>query len=198
VRRSSLGRIGRSIGCAAGVLLVTLAGTRADAQTFGAKGGLNFSTIEIEDFDTTAEASAVAGGFVRLPLFAGLGLQVEGLIAQRRVTFEDTVRDELNYLEIPLLARYRVLTAGSRGVHVLGGGVIGLRLRAHEIISGVSTDVKELYEPVDLGVAIGGEVSLTRRWLVDVRYVFGMTNAYDIPGFEAKFRTLQVTVGFGF
>ncbi|HYN06042.1 MAG TPA: porin family protein [Vicinamibacterales bacterium] len=196
--RSSLGAVARSIALAAVVFLVTLVSARADAQTFGAKGGLNFSTITIEDFDTAGKASAVAGGFVRMPLFVGIGLQVEGLFAQRRVTFEDTVRDDLNYVEIPLLARYRVMTVGGRAVHVLGGGVLGLRLSAREIISGQSYDIKEAYEPVEVGAAIGGEVALTRHWLVDVRYVFGMSNAYNVPGFEGKFRTLQVTVGYGF
>jgi hypothetical protein len=198
VRRSNFGTPVRSLAGAAVVLFIALAGARAEAQTFGAKGGLNLSTIAIEDFDTSAKASAVAGGFVRLPLFLGIGLQVEGLIAQRRVTFEGSVRDELNYVEIPVLARRRVMTVGGRAVHVLGGGVLGLRLSAHEIISGQSADIKDAYEPVDLGAAIGGEVAVSRRWLVDVRYVFGLTNAYDVPGFDAKFRTLQVTVGFGF
>jgi hypothetical protein len=198
VLRSSLDAAVRSFACAAAVLVVTLAGAQAEAQTFGAKVGLNLSTITIEDFDTSAKPSVVAGGFVRLPLFLGIGLQVEGLIAQRRVTFEDAVLDELNYLEIPMLARRRVMTVGGRAVHVLGGGVLGLRLSADEIISGQSADIKDAYEPVDLGLAIGGEVTVTRRWLVDVRYTFGMTNAYDVPGFEAKFRSLQVTAGFGF
>jgi hypothetical protein len=198
VRRSRPGRL-RALVCGALVVLAGLAGTRAEAQTFGAKGGLNLANLVIDEFDTSAKASAVAGGFVRLPLLLGIGLQAEGLIAQRRVTFEDTtVRDELNYLEIPLLARRRVMTVGSRSVHVLGGVVVGIRLGAKEIISGEAVDVEEVYKPTDVGAAIGGEVAITRRWFVDVRYVFGMTNVFDVPGFAAKCRTLQVTVGFGF
>ena len=106
----------------------SLLATTAGAQTWGVKGGLNLSNISFEDFETSAELGAVAGGFYRLPLFGGLRIQVEGLFAQRRVTIEETVREELNYLEVPVLARYRVVTIGGRPVHVLGGGVLGFLL----------------------------------------------------------------------
>jgi hypothetical protein len=180
--------------CVAALLCATTAG----AQTWGGKGGLNLSNISFEDFETSAEPGAVAGGFYRLPLFGGLRMQVEGLFAQRHVTIEETVREELNYLELPVLARYRVVTIGGRPVHVLGGGVLGFLLSAKEVISGESVDVKDAYEPVDFGVAIGGEVAITRHWLADARYIYGVTNAQDVPGFSVKFRSWQVTVGYGF
>ena len=186
------------VGAILGLAATTLGAPPAHAQAWGVKGGLNLATVKLEDIDTEAETSAVAGGFVRVPLGARLRLQVEGLFAQRRITFEDIVRHELNYLEIPVLARFHVVTIGSWPVHVLGGGVVAMRLSANEIISGESVDIKEAYEPVDFGASIGGEVAISRRWLADVRYVFGLTNANEVPGFDVKFRTFQVTVGFGF
>ena len=201
-RPSSRATVGRwLVGAILGLAATTLGAAPASAQTWAVKGGLNLATVKLEDIDTTAEASAVAGGFGRVPLGARLRLQVEGLFAQRRITFEDIVRHELNYLEIPVLARFHVVTIGSRPVHLLGGGVFSFRLSASEIISGESEDVTEAYEPVDLGASIGGEVAISRRWLADVRYVFGLTNANkvpDLPGFDVKPRTFQVTVGFGF
>jgi hypothetical protein len=189
----------RAITCAAVVAAALWIGAvPACAQTWGVKGGLNLANLSVEDFETSAEPSALAGGFYRLPPFAGIRIQVEGLIAQRRVTFEDTVRDELNYVEIPILGRYPVFSVGGRAVHALGGGILGFRLSANEIISGESVDVKDAYEPFDFGAAVGGEVAITRRWLADVRYIFGVTNAQTAPGFEAKFRTWQVTVGYVF
>ena len=189
----------RIVTAAAACVTALLWAGPAAAQTWGVKGGLNLSDVALEDFDTSAEPSAVAGGFFRLPFIFGLQIQVEGLVAQRRVTFDDSVRDELNYLEVPMLARYRVFSVGGRPVHALGGGVLAFRLSAKEVFSGgESEDVKDSYEPIDFGVSVGGEVALTRHWLVDVRYVFGVANIYNIPGFEAKFRTWQVTVGYGF
>jgi hypothetical protein len=170
----------------------------ARAQTWGVKGGLNLANLALEEFETSADPGALAGGFYRLPVFAGIRIQVEGLIAQRRVTFADTVRDELNYLEVPILGRYPVFSVGGRAVHALGGGVLGFRLSADEIISGESVDVKDAYEPFDFGAAVGGEFAISRRWLADVRYIFGVTNVQQAPGFEAKFRTWQVTVGYVF
>lgn len=197
MQRSNQGRAAGWL-AAAIVGVMTLAPAAATAQTFGAKGGLNLSNLTFEDLETTAKARAVAGGFIRVPLFAGIGLQAEGLFAQRRISFGDTVRHELNYFEVPLLARYRLVTIAGRAVHVLGGGVLGFRLSADEVISGESVDIKEAYEPLDLGASIGGEVAITRRWLVDARYIWGLTNANDVPGFDIKFTTLQITVGYVF
>ncbi len=170
----------------------------AHAQNWGAKGGLNLSTLTLEGVETSGKAGAVVGGFIHFPLVAGLRVQVEGLFTQRRITFEENVRDDVDFFELPVLARYRVFTVGGRPVHVLGGGVIGFRLAAHEVFGGESVDVKEAYEAIDLGAAIGGEVAVTRHWRVDVRYVFGLSNAFDIPGIDAKFRALQITAGYGF
>jgi outer membrane protein with beta-barrel domain len=183
---------------AAGWLVVSLAGAgRADAQTWGIKGGLNLANVNLADLKTSAKASVVAGGFYRLRLF-GIPLQIEGLLAQRRIEFDDSVRDDLSFFELPVLVRYRVATGrGGQAVHVLGGGVFGARLSANEVIGEDSEDVKDLYKPADFGLAIGGEVALSRHWLVDVRYVFGLTNAYEAPDFEGKYRTFQVTVGYG-
>lgn len=170
---------------------------RANAQTWGVKGGLNLANIDFQDLKTSATSSAVAGAFVRLGLI-GIPLQIEGLFAQRRISFEDNIRDDLNFFELPVLARYRVATGrGGQAIHILGGGVLGARLSAHEVINDQSEDIKELYKPIEFGLAVGGEVTLSRHWLVDARYVFGLTNAYDDPNFEAKFRTFQLTVGYG-
>ena len=170
---------------------------RADAQTWGVKGGLNLANIDFQDLKTSAKSSAVAGAFFRLRLI-GIPLQIEGLFAQRRISFEDNIRDDLNFFELPVLVRYRIATGrGGQAVHVLGGGVLGARLSAHEVINDQSEDIKELYKPIEFGLAVGAEVSLSRHWLVDARYVFGLTNAYDDPNFEAKFRTFQLTVGYG-
>jgi Outer membrane protein beta-barrel domain len=170
---------------------------RAHAQTWAIKGGLNLANVDLEDLKTSAKASAVAGGLFRLRLL-GIPLQIEGLFAQRRISFDDNIRDELNFFELPILVRYRVATGrGGQAVHVVGGGVVGARLSANTVIGGESQDVKESYKPVDFGLAFGGEVAFSRHWLVDVRYVFGLTNAYDIPDFEGKFRTFQATVGYG-
>lgn len=183
---------------AAGWLLVSLAvAGRADAQTWGIKGGLNLANVDLADLKTSAKPSAVAGGFYRLRLF-GIPLQIEGLFAQRRIEFDDNVHDDLNFFELPVLVRYRVATGrGGQAVHVLGGGVFGARLSANEVIGDDSEDVKDRYKPTDFGLAIGGEVALSQHWLVDVRYVFGLTNAYEAPDFEGKYRTFQVTVGYG-
>jgi Outer membrane protein beta-barrel domain len=190
-------RVGRRLLVAVGLVASLAVAGRAHAQTWGVKGGLNLANIDFEDLKTSAKSSAVAGAFFRLRLL-GIPLQIEGLFAQRRISFEGNIRDDLNFFELPVLARYRIATGrGGQAVHVLGGGVLGARLSAHEVFDDGSEDIKDLYKPIDFGLAIGGEVALTRHWLADARYVFGLTDAYDNPDRNGKFRTFQLTVGYG-
>ena len=82
---SSRATVGRWLaGAILGLAATTLGAPPAHAQAWGVKGGLNLATVKLEDINTEAEASAVAGGFVRVPL-GRLKLQVEGLFAQRRI-----------------------------------------------------------------------------------------------------------------
>ena len=102
-------RAGRWLAAAAWLAVGLAAAGRADAQTWGVKGGLNLANVDLEDLKTSAKSSVVAGAFVRLRLL-GIPLQIEGLFAQRRISFEDNIRDDLNFFELPMLVRYRIAT----------------------------------------------------------------------------------------
>src|SRR5512134_1782945 len=102
------------------VLLAPVFAGVSGAQTFGAKAGMTRSDIVFDDssgLDPSPRAGLLAGGFVTLPITSRLSLQGEGLFVERRVEFEGFIEDRMRYLEIPVLARYRLLTAGGFDVH---------------------------------------------------------------------------------
>jgi Outer membrane protein beta-barrel domain len=174
----------------------------AAAQSFGGKGGYNTANVSFDQdrsgLSTTAEPSFVVGGFFNLPLFGRFDLQVEGLYSKRVAKFEEIIKDSLTYIEVPMLARYRLMTRPSWRVHVVGGIVYSRLIEARETFSGFSEDITDLIEPNDLAASIGGDVEWKRRWVFDFRYLYGLTEVYAEPGslFSARHKAIQITAGY--
>ena len=84
MRRSKRTATLRIVTSAAACVAALLWAAPVGAQTWGAKGGLNLSDVTLEDFDTSAEPSAVAGGFYRLPFLAGWTARRRALAATYR------------------------------------------------------------------------------------------------------------------
>jgi len=183
------------------VLLLAALGcaTPAAAQAVIARGGVDFTNASFDDTDTSAEPGFVGGVAVRF----GNGrttLQVEGLFAQKRISFStNLIEDHIWYLEVPAVVRYGLWrSAAGRTAQIFGGGVAGFRLAASEKIGDESSDIKDALKSVTGGIVVGGDVQITGLWSFDVRYTFGMTGAYNTldGGSTGKLNTLQATLGY--
>ncbi|HEX5217430.1 MAG TPA: porin family protein [Vicinamibacterales bacterium] len=183
------------------LLLATLGcATPAAAQAVIARGGVDFTNASFDETDTSAEPGFVGGVAVRF----GTGrttLQVEGLFAQKRISFStNLIEDHIWYLEVPALIRYGLWkSAAGRTAQVFGGGVAGFRLAASEKVGDESsTDIKDALKSVTGGIVVGGDVQITGLWSVDVRYTFGLSGAYNTldGGSAGKLNTLQATLGY--
>jgi len=183
------------------LLLIAVLGcaTPAAAQAVIARGGIDFTNASFDDTDTSAEPGFVGGVAGRF----GNGrttLQVEGLFAQKRISFStNLIADHLWYLEVPAVIRYGLWrSAAGRTAQIFGGGVAGFRLAASEKVGGESTDIKDALKSVTGGIVVGGDVQITGLWSLDVRYTFGLTGAYNTldGGSTGKLRTIQVTAGY--
>jgi hypothetical protein len=168
--------------CSLALLAAFPTSSNAQSFTFGGKGGVALSTISFDDPTLSASSDGVglvAGGFAGLHLFGRLGVQVEASFAETRVTVEDIVHDKLSYLDVPVLARYRVFgTTPKWRVHALGGVMWSSLLSAKETVGSSTSDVKDGIESSDLSLAVGGDVEVHPRWLVDARYVMGRDEVY--------------------
>ncbi len=173
--------------------------TPAAAQALIARGGVDFTTASFEDTDTSSEPGFVGGLAVRF----GLGrtsLQVEGLFAQKRISFStNLIEDHLTYLEVPAVFRIGLYqSAAGRSAHLFGGGVAGFRLTASEKVGDESTDIKDSMKSVIGGIVVGGDVQITGVWSFDVRYAFGLSGAYNAfdGGSTGKLNSLQISLGY--
>ncbi|WP_409149863.1 porin family protein [Sphingobacterium sp. BS-2] len=125
------------------------------------------------------------GGFSVQPElnFLSKGMAIKGTGAKKE-------KFNLNYLEIPVLAKY------SFGpVYVNAGPAIGLKL-------GESKAIKKEYgaiKKIDFGVQLGAGVALPAgpgKVIVDARYALGLSNISDVKGTEIKNRGFIASIGY--
>lgn len=174
----------------------------------GVKGGVDLATQQISGGASgpgpQSRVGVVAGVFETLPpLFSWLDFQAEGLYAAKgtKVTVDTiTTTAEIDYLEVPVLARVKAVVGGWR-FYAAGGPSTAFRLRARTRSSfGGSTvemDISSQVEPIDFGVAIGGGVE-RGRLVIDARYTLGLSDI-DKDKTDAtttRNRALAVTVGY--
>jgi hypothetical protein len=174
----------------------------------GVKGGVNFATQQISGGAAgpgpQSRVGVVAGVFETLPpLFSWLDIQAEGLYAVKgaKVTVDTiTTSAEIDYLEVPVLARVKKVVSGWR-LYAAGGPSTAFELRARTRSSfGGSTvemDIGSQVEPIDFGVAVGGGAE-RGRLVVDVRYTLGLSDIDKdkTDATQTRNRALAVTVGY--
>ncbi len=181
----------------------TRSATTGSSNTFGVKGGIVSSTLDltVPNFIVSADSQIglTAGIFMGSPLAGPIHLDIEALITTKgaRYTFGDELENELRvtYLEVPVLAR-----VGFGRVFVSGGPSFAFKLKEVQKEDGEETIVNDDVKKSDIGVAVGGGVSFG-RWIAEARYTLGLINIADVDGGgfaepTAKNRTVAVMFGY--
>jgi len=196
-------------------LTASIAMTTATAQgpTFGVKGGLNYSTLAVDEADDeTSRVGYNIGLFARTSPDRSVGLQVELLYSTKgssttyRTLFgliEQEVDFNLNYLELPVLASFRVGDI----VDLQLGGYAAYLLSARATSTGdLGNSTRELdrdnFRSMDFGIAGGVGFNLGPNAQVGVRYLHGLSKVADsttanLALGDSKNRCVQLYVGFG-
>lgn len=195
----------------AGIIAPTL--SSAQGPAFGVKGGLNLSTLAVDNAnDESTRLGFNAGVFARTMPSSPFGLQIELLYSTRGshttyTGFFDLLDQEvdfnLNYLELPVLASFRVgdivdLQLGAYGAYLLSANVS----TTGDFGDGSKELDRDNFRSMDFGIAGGVGFNLGPNAQVGVRYLHGLSNVEDGGAAEvflgdAKNRTAQVYVGFG-
>ena len=181
----------------------------AQVPGLGVKGGVNLASQKNtgdEGADSLKTLTAiVAGAFATLPVTSWLDFQPEALYSVKgaRADVEGITASVLiDYLEVPLLARYS-RRGGSRGYYVAGGPSAAFVLRARTRTKfGDATeelDISDQVERFDFGVAVGGGVEFGSL-VVDGRYTHGLKDIDKDKSDAVKVtnRAISLTVGFRF
>lgn len=181
--------------------LPAVAGAQAGSVDAGIKGGVNFATITTENattLDFTYLRGWTGGVFVGRDFTDRVGLQVEGLYSQRgtkaRVSGID-LEARLDYIDVPVLARFGGSRANGSRVHVLTGPTLSLKVDSSAKVGSMALDIGDNAKSVDVGWTVGAGVEV-HRFVADARYTFGLVNVDKSGDDTVKNRTISLMVGF--
>lgn len=164
----------------------------ANAQDtkFGVKGGLNMSNNSLDGAKSIT--SFHFGGFVQIKVNDKFSVQPELLYsAQGAKNNLETLN--LNYINIPVMAKYYVADAFS----IEAGPQLGLLISAKD--NGM--DVKEMCNSTDFGLNFGAGYDLNEKMSLGLRYGIGLTNVVkNVAGqsFNSTNSNIQLSFGYKF
>ncbi|MGI9550310.1 MAG: porin family protein [Aurantibacter sp.] len=181
------------------LLITTVAFAPLNAQdiTIGAKAGLNFATLQPDLNDPKSRTSFHLGGMAEIPINEMFSVQPELLYSSQGVKDEsdDDEVVRLNYISLPVLAKYYVIEALS----IEAGPQFGFLISAEVEDNGETIDIKDDTKSVDVGFAIGAGYKLESGLNFGIRYFLG-SDINDIGEDPEKFknRVFQISVGYFF
>lgn len=161
-----------------GIFAVLLFAGNATAQhiNFGAKGGFNMYTFR--DGNKTnygARAGFHVGALAHIHLTDQFGLQPEVVFSTQGAGYTETNTSSnysLNYVNVPVLFQYMF----DMGFRIQAGPQLGILLSAKSETDGTKSDIKNNFEPIDFGVAIGASyVHVPSGFGVDARVNLGLS-----------------------
>ena len=222
--------ISKSVRVTAFLLLFVSLSTTYAQQRFsaGPRLGLNLSNYWGNADGMKFKPGLAAGAFLMYSSLNHFGISADVLYAQRGTKFSGTVTppfgnptttsftQRVNYLEIPVVARYFLTLSGNFRPNVFIGPSLAIKLNAKRVdgeINGVSTAVvngenSNDFKDLDLGATGGFQLNWgagnRQRFLIDARYNLGLSNVQtDLPNLWGRRNSLQnstitLTLGYGF
>lgn len=203
-------------------LLVFCCLSGASAQqrfSAGPRLGLNMSNYWGNADNMSFKPGLTAGAFLMYSSLNHFGISADVLYAQRGAKFADNryrFTQHVNYLEIPVVARYFLTLAGNFRPNIFVGPSLGIKLNAKrtngEIITGPATPVNADntadFNSLDLGATGGLQlnwgVGNRQRFLIDARYTLGLSNVQSNlpnlwgPNNSLRNSAITLTLGYGF
>ncbi len=161
--------------------------------SFGPKIGANFSSLDYDDPEASEESMTrlTAGLFLEFGSNRAFSFQVELLYSEQGADLDIDLpalsqEVELNYLQAPLLGKYRFL----RIFNIHAGPQFGF-LTSDVDSENLAIDNDDL--DVSGVAGVGAEIGKLR---VDLRYHFGFTESVQIDDSEATNLYYSVTLGY--
>jgi len=184
------------------LIIGSVMNSQAQEFNFGAKAGVNFANIGGDAEDNDIKTGLHVGVLAEYKLTSKFALQTEILYSMQgsksefsenedfggfEVSISEENRLKLDYLNIPILAKYYL----TDGLSIYAGPQVGFLISAEtefdiSASQGVETfsenetiDVKSLYSTIDFGLTAGVEYELDMGIFFGARYYFGLSNIVD-------------------
>ncbi len=191
---------------------------------FGIKGGVNFArlaNLEEDEFDYGTKTGLIFGAFYRFDLgdrfaiqpeicFSMKGAKAEGEESAYGIPYSYDIRVKLNYLEIPVLLKYKFHTQGKLKPSLFAGPYVGFNTSAKmftrvEVIGIKETEEEDVADEVrntDFGLIVGASLDYDIGHsiiIIEVRYSMGLTRIPEDPdASDAKNSVFTLMLGYAF
>ncbi|WP_108869330.1 porin family protein [Aquimarina aquimarini] len=177
------------------ITVLGLSNINAQKIRLGAKAGLNLAFITGDNTDSLDPITGFHFGLqAEMLISEKFSLQPELLYSGQG--YDTSIDSEgiiaLNYLNIPLMAKYYV----TKRLSLETGPQIGFLLST----KGGTKDYKDLLKTTDFGINFGLGYKLDNGLNFGVRYNLGLTNINNIDGISDKNRNgvFQLSIGYFF
>jgi len=170
--------------------------------SLGLKIGLNITDYygsDITDNDQSTRTGLLAGGFLTYKVNSLFSIQPEIFLSMKggsRLASYEVESYRLYYLEIPILAKLTVPTAGPATPNFFVGPAIALKLgsqRKEVDPSSINNEIKNVDYGFVIGMGIDYEIGY-RQFLFELRYHLGTRSIYE--NIDLKNRTVSLIIGY--
>ena len=163
--------------------------TNAQEVTFGAKGGLNLSTIVGDANNVSSIIGAHIGGMAEISLSEKFAVQPEVLFSMQGAK-DDFGTLNMNYINVPVMAKYFV----TEEISLEAGPQVGVLMSSKYD----GEDVKDFYSSTDFGFNFGAGYKMESGLNFSLRYNLGLSNINDDSNYTNINAVMQASVGYFF
>lgn len=185
--------------------------TTASAQV-GVLVGLNIANVNFDVADTSlningdSRTGLVAGLSFNIPVQSMFSVEVDALFAQKGTEFTlaesgfiDTGKIKLNYVDVPVMARFNLSGSAPVGVHLLFGPSFNFKV-SETFDPEDESGLEDQFETMETALVVGGGVHVS-VFRIDLRYGVGLSNiikdSVTDGFFTGKNKVFSILVGLG-
>lgn len=200
------------------LLLCVSTGYAQQRFSAGPRVGLNLSNYWGNADNMSFTPGLSAGAFLMYSSLNHFGLSADVLYSQRGTSYNDNrlkFIQRVNYLEIPVLARYFLTLSGNFRPNIFIGPSLGVKMNAKRIkgdyLQGtgpvLNGDNSNDFKDLDLGAAGGFQLNWgtgnRQHFLIDARYTLGLSDVQNLPNVwgnrnSLKNSTFTLALGYSF
>jgi hypothetical protein len=182
----------------------------AQGSHYGVKGGVTLADLQVDDDGETTPSNLrvglIVGGFATWHVWSRLEVQPEALFTQKGAKFDQgggTLIQKFDYVDVPLLAKFRVTGGAVRYFSVYAGPSLGVRVRAKSRATfgsaSLEDDASDALTRTDVAV-VGGLEYHRGRLVFDGRYSWGLSDVDPEAddAIEIRNRGISVMAGWRF
>ncbi len=168
-------------------LLLCLNGVHAQVE-FGAKGGVNLSTVTGDVDDVDMGIGVAVGAFAKIEISDVIFIQPGLEVSLKGYSSTTAGGLKLTYLDVPVLLKFQ----GDGGLFGEVGPNLGLLFSATTDFLGEDYDVKDSFKGTDFGMNFGAGYEMDSGFGFGARYNLGLANISAEESFTAKNSVIQV------